>query len=97
MITIKELEHLAVLSRIELAEEDKKSLIKEFDSILAYVDQLKKVKVSTAAEDRVGAVKNVSRRDLAEPISKEDRDRLMAEAPEMVGEFVAVKKIIEQD
>ena len=96
MITIKELEHVAQLARIDLTEEHKKSLVKEFDSILAYVDQLKEVKVSGAAEDRVGAVKNVTRPDVVQTTSQEDRDGLLKEAPQRVGEFVAVKKIIEQ-
>ncbi|MFA6554624.1 MAG: Asp-tRNA(Asn)/Glu-tRNA(Gln) amidotransferase subunit GatC [Candidatus Paceibacterota bacterium] len=92
----EELEHLAVLARIKLTEEDKKSLVKEFDSILSYIDQLKKVKVSMDAEGRVGAVKNVARPDIAEPISMEDREGILNEAPQRVGDFVAVKKIIEQ-
>jgi aspartyl-tRNA(Asn)/glutamyl-tRNA(Gln) amidotransferase subunit C len=97
MITLTELEHLAALSRIKLTEDDKKSLVKEFDSILAYVDQLKKVDVSMEASGRVGAVKNVMRNDEAKPISEEDRRRLLDEVPDKVGDFVAVKKIIAQD
>ncbi len=97
MITVKELEHLATLSRIKLSEEDKKSLIKEFDSILAYVDQLKKVPVKMDAEGRVGAVKNVMRPDVVESVSPEDRERLLDEAPDREGDFIAVKKIIAQD
>ncbi len=96
MIKIDELEHLATLARIKLTEEDKESLLKEFDSILNYVDQLKKIKASTEAEDRVGVVKNVMREDKVEVISKEDREGLLKEAPERVGDFIAVKKIIEQ-
>ncbi len=97
MITVKELEHLATLSRIKLTDDDKKSLVKEFDSILAYVDQLKKVDVKMDAEGRVGAVKNVMRPDVAMPISAEDRERLLNEAPDREGDFIAVKKIIAQD
>ena len=97
MITPAELEHLAVLSRIKLTPEDKKSLIKEFDSILAYVDQLKKVDVSMDASARVGAVKNVTRADDVASISPADREGLLAEAPHREGDFIAVKKIIEQD
>ena len=97
MITVKELEHLGELSRIKLSESDKKSLIAEFDSILEYVDQLKKVNVPMDAEGRVGTVRNVMRPDLAQPISGEDRDRLLDEAPDREGDFIAVKKIIEQD
>ena len=94
MIKIEELEHLANLARIHLDEDDKKSLIKEFDSILGYVDQLKKVDVSLDAEGRVGAVKNVMRGDVAH--DDVDKDAVLAEAPDRVGDFVAVKKIIEQ-
>ena len=97
MITVKELEHLAQLSRIDLSEDDKKSLIKEFDSILGYVDQLKKADVKMDAEGRVGAVKNVTRPDAVENTSNEDRERLLAEAPDREGDFIAVKKIIAQD
>jgi len=97
MITVKELEHLAKLSRIHLDEAEKESLVKEFDSILGYVDQLKKVNVTSEAEARVGAVKNVMREDKVMSISSEDRERLLNEAPDREGDFIAVKKIIAQD
>ena len=97
MITVKELEHLATLARIELTEADKQSLVKEFDSILGYVDQLKKVKVDMDESGRVGAVKNVMRPDAAVLTSEGDRERLLAEAPQREGDFIEVKKIIAQD
>ena len=94
MITPAEIEKLATLARIKLTEEDKTSLVKEFDSILGYIDQLKKVEVSTDTEGRVGAVKNIMRPDEARQISPEDRERLLDEAPDREGDFIAVKKII---
>lgn len=97
MITVTELEKLAVLARIKLTEEDKESLAKEFGSILAYVDQLKKVEVSLDTEGRVGAVKNVMREDEVRSSSSEDRERLLASAPHREGDFITVKKIIAQD
>ncbi len=97
MITPKELEHLATLARIKLTEEDKESLLKEFDSILAYVDQLKKAEVSMDAESRVGAVKNIMRPDEVIATSGIDREALLKEAPDREGDFIAVKKIIAQD
>jgi len=96
MITNEEIEHLAKLARIELSSDDKAVLVQEFDSILGFVDQLKKVKVSMEAEERVGAVKNVMRPDIVEKISEEDRERLLKEAPHREGDFIAVKKIIAQ-
>jgi len=97
MISISELENLAKLARIKLSEDDKKSLVKEFDSILGYVDQLKKAPVKLDAEGRVGAVKNVMRTDEVISQSDDTREALLDSAPKREGDFVAVKKMIEQD
>ena len=94
MITPAEIEKLATLARIKLTEDDKVSLVKEFDSILGYIDQLKKVDVSIDTEGRVGAVKNSMRPDAARQISASDREGLLNEAPDREGDFIAVKKII---
>ncbi len=95
MITTAEIEKLATLARIKLSEEDKASLVKEFDSILGYIDQLKKVEVSTDTEGRVGAIKNIMRPDESRQISTDDRERLLDEAPDREGDFIAVKKILQ--
>ncbi|MEI8249434.1 MAG: Asp-tRNA(Asn)/Glu-tRNA(Gln) amidotransferase subunit GatC [Candidatus Taylorbacteria bacterium] len=97
MITPEEIKHLATLSRIKITDEDMVSLVKEFDGILGYIDQLKKVDVSTDTEGRVGAVKNVTRDDTARTISASDREALLNEAPDREGDFIAVKKIIAQE
>ncbi len=86
-----------MLARIKLTDADKQSLAKEFDSILGYVDQLKKLDISLDAEGRVGAVKNVMRPDEPIDTSAEEREGLLAEAPDREGDFIAVKKIIAQD
>ena len=96
MIKPEELDHLAKLARIHLDDSDKASLIKEFDSILGYVDQLKKVNVSMDALARVGAVKNIMRNDEAISSTEDERKALIDSAPAKVGDFIAVKKIIEQ-
>jgi len=97
MVTPEEIQHLANLARIKVTEEDKKSLVKEFDSILAYVDELKRVDVKLDSEGRVGAVRNAMRPDIVENSTTEERERLLAEAPQREGDFIAVKKIIAQD
>lgn len=93
MITVKEIEHLANLARIKLTDTEKQALTKEFDSILGYIDQLKKVQVSLENENRMTMVKNVSRTDEAVNTTKEDRERLLNEAPQRVDDYIAVKKI----
>lgn len=97
MITIPELDKLATLARIKLTDADKQSLVTEFDSILTYIDQIKAVDVSLDAEGRLGAVRNVTRPDVAQDTIPTDRDALLDAAPDREGDFVAVKKIIAQD
>lgn len=97
MITVKEIENLANLARIKIEDSEKQSLTKEIDSILNYIDEIKKATVNMDFEPIAGAVSNVFREDISSTISKEDRERILNEAPERIGDFVAVKKIIDQE
>ncbi len=97
MITVAEIEKLAQLARIKLDPSEKEALTKEIDSILTYVDEIKKATVDVDFTPVPGAVHNVFRADTARTISSEDRERLLNEAPDREGEFIAVKKIIAQD
>lgn len=96
MITITDIERLAELSRIKLEDTEKAGLVKEIDSILTYVDQIKKATVGSDAAGVAGSssVKNVTRPDTGVRVSDADRDVILDEAPDREGEFVAVKKII---
>lgn len=96
MITTIEIENLAKLSRIQLDDSQKDSLTKEVDSIIGYIDQLKKANVTISTEARVGAVKNVTRNDETVVTNPSDREAILNEAPDREGDFVAVKKIIAQ-
>lgn len=96
MITVAEVEKLAELARIKIDPSEKQGLAKEIDSILAYVDQIKKATVDMDHTPVPGAVRNVMRGDEARTIPAEDRERLLNEAPDREGDFVAVKKIIAQ-
>ncbi len=97
MITVKEIENLADLARIKLDDAEKKDLTKEIDSILTYIDQIKKATVDIDHTPTIGQVHNVFRDDVVKSIPKEDRELILNEAPDREGDFIAVKKIIEQD
>lgn len=97
MIEVKDIEKLAELARIKLDDSEKHDLTKEIDSILTYVDQIKKATVDIDHTPVPGVVHNVMREDVAVTTSPEDRERLLNEAPHREGEFIAVKKIISQD
>ena len=95
-ISLEEIEKLAELARIKIDEGEKKELTKEIDSILNYIDQIKEATVDIDYTPTAGEVHNIFRDDIAKPISDEDRNRILAEAPDREGDFIAVKKIIEQ-
>lgn len=97
MITAKEIENLANLARIKIEDDEKQELTKEIDSILSYVDQIKKATIDTDFTPIAGVVRNVFREDSVESISNDDRKKILDEAPDREGEYIAVKKIISQD
>lgn len=97
MVDVKDIEKLAVLARIKIADDEKVALTKEIDSILAYVDQIKKATVALDPTPALGSVYNVMREDVVVTTSREDREALLDEAPQKEGNFIAVKKIIAQD
>lgn len=97
MITTKEVEKLAQLARIKIDETEKQSLTKEIDSILSYVDEIKKATVDMDYTPIPGAIHNVFRSDETQSTSSEDREKILEESPDREGEFIAVKKIIAQD
>ena len=51
-ITEKELEHLAVLSKLKLSPEEKKKFLNNMDSIINFLDQLKTSHVNTTTEEQ---------------------------------------------
>lgn len=94
MVTVKDIEKLAELSRVKIEDSEKVELTKEIDSILSLVDQIKKATVDMDYTPITGAVHNVFREDKPESTSPEDREAILKEAPDRVGDFIAVKKII---
>jgi aspartyl-tRNA(Asn)/glutamyl-tRNA(Gln) amidotransferase subunit C len=94
MITPQEIDKLATLARIKLDDTEKVSMMKEIDSILAYIDQIKEATVDMDYTPAVGAVHNVFREDIVENTSPVDREAILKQVPDRVGDFIAVKKII---
>jgi len=94
-ITLKDVEHVARLSRLELSEAEKERMRQELDSILAYIDKLRALDTE-GVEPTSHAVPmvNVLRPDTPRPsFPQED---MLANAPERSGEFFRVPKIIEE-
>ncbi|MBU6431291.1 MAG: Asp-tRNA(Asn)/Glu-tRNA(Gln) amidotransferase subunit GatC [Patescibacteria group bacterium] len=96
MIEIKEIEKLAELSRIEISDEEKKTFLKDIDSILGYVGQIKAVagtanSINSREESKL---KNIFREDANPHDPGQFTEDLLAVAPEKENDCIKVKKIL---
>ena len=91
MITIKDVEHVAKLARLELSEEEKEKFSKQLGDILKYVEQMNEVD-TTGVEPMSHAIPmvNVMRED--EVVSEHTKEELMANAPLKEDGFFSVPK-----
>ena len=92
MITIKDVEHVAKLARLELTEEEKEVFTHQLGDVLAHVEKMNSVD-TTGVEPMNHAIDfyNVMRED--NKIYENTREELMSNAPDVEGEFFKVPKI----
>lgn len=88
---IKDVENLANLARLELAEEEKKQILSEMGSILEYVKQIEEVKVGDIKSEH--SLYNVWREDVAEP-REFSLELIRTQFPDSQDGFLKVKKIL---
>ncbi len=92
MIDSKTLDHLALLARLTVPEEEKEQLAKDINNIVKFIDVIQKVKLS-ASDDKVFAQRNVAREDIVMPLASVYD--LVEAAPLHKDGFVQVPKVIE--
>ena len=92
MITIKDVEHVAKLARLELTEEEKEKFTKQLGDVLKHVDAMNEVDTSNV-EPMAHAIDfvNVMREDEV----KQDftREEMLKNAPEEEDGFFKVPRI----
>jgi len=93
MITLQDIEKLATLSRLSLTDDEKEKYRGEIDSILGYIDILKKVSTDKCAPV-MSRNKNVLREDINPHESGVYTDKLLKLAPRNEDGYVKVKKIL---
>lgn len=91
---IKDIENLANLARIKLSDDEKKALLKDTEDILAFVSTVQEVKTKDEAEERLGALYNVTREDNESHKSGMHTEKLLGEAPAKKDNYIKVKKIL---
>ncbi len=93
-ISKEEVKYIANLARLGLTDEEVGHFQEQLESILGYIDKLKKVDVSdTVPMAHVLDLKNVYRPDEVKPSI--DSDKIFKIAPDSEGKFFKVPKVIE--
>ena len=92
MITIKDVEHVAKLARLELTEEEKEKFTKQLGDVLKHVDAMNEVDTSNV-EPMAHAIDfvNVMRDDKV--YYEQTKEELMKNAPDEENGFFRVPKI----
>ena len=90
---IKDIEKMAQLSRIEMSQAEKEKMLKEMDSILGFIDQIKNADVDIT-EREVGEVRNIMREDGEPHESGKYTEDILKEAPKVRDGYIEVKKIL---
>jgi aspartyl-tRNA(Asn)/glutamyl-tRNA(Gln) amidotransferase subunit C len=90
----KDVEHVALLSRLELSEQELDKFTGQLDAILEYIDVLNQVD-TTAVEPmaHVLEIRNVMRADEVQPSLP--REAALQNAPDAEDGFFKVPKIVE--
>lgn len=91
-ISKAQIDHLAKLARLDLTEKEKDKYAKQIGAILEYVGKLSELDTRDVEPlAHVVDLKNVIRRDEARSLSTSGK--VLAEAPELAGRLIKVKKV----
>ncbi|MBI3587112.1 MAG: Asp-tRNA(Asn)/Glu-tRNA(Gln) amidotransferase subunit GatC [Ignavibacteriales bacterium] len=92
-VTLKDVEHMAKLARLEFSEEEKQKFTHQLNDILAYVEQLNKLDTSKVEPlSHVIELSNVFRDDAVKPgLATEEA---LKNAPAKSDKFFKVPKVI---
>jgi len=94
LITIKEVEHVAKLARLELSEDEKNQFLEQLNKIIGYFNQLNEVNTE-GIEPMAHSVPivNVMREDIA--FDANLREEILNNAPQEENGYFRVPKITE--
>jgi len=90
------IEKLANLARLELAEAETTSLASDIESILGYVSEIQKVSAEETKPEMADHY-NIVRTDDVSHEPALYTDEILKEAPTREGNYIQVKKIIQND
>ncbi len=92
-ISKKEVEHVALLARLALSEEEKEKFTKQLSQVLDHAEKIKKLDTSNVfPTSHVIPLRNVFREDKAKPSFSEEK--ALSNAPEKENQAFKVPKIV---
>jgi len=94
MITQKDIDNLAELSRLELSVEEKSGFEKDLNSILDYVSEIQKIGTIESELKIDDQTTNIMRDDIVTTETGSYTRSLVDAAPEHTKDMVKVKKIL---
>ncbi len=94
-VTMKDVEHVASLARLEFSDDEKKTLMNQLNRILEYMEKLNELDTSNVEPlAQVIPLKNVFREDEVKP--SQPASEILKNAPAKTDKFFKVPKVIEQ-
>ncbi len=92
-VTIKDVEYIAKLARLEYSDEEKKTFTEQFNTILAYIEKLNELNTGDVEPlSHVIELSNVVREDEVKPSLPVDE--VLKNAPSKTDAFFKVPKVI---
>lgn len=93
MLTKKQVEHVALLGRLELSEEEKETYANQLSAILEYIETLNKLDTENVPPTaHVLPLKNVFRED--QVCTHMSNEKALSNAPDKEGNYFRVPKIV---
>ncbi len=93
-VTIKDVEYIANLARLEFKEEEKEKFTEQFNRILEYMEKLNELDTTNVEPlYHVIDIKNVFREDVVKP--SYPREEILKNAPSRTEFFFKVPKVIQ--
>ncbi len=91
----KDLEHVALLARLALSDEELKKYGKQISAILSYIDQLSEVDTTNIEPTaQVTGMENIYRADEIIPWDKSEQSAALKQAPELEDGQIKVKRVL---
>ena len=93
-MNLQDVENLAELARLDISQVEKESLIKDFEGILGYVQQIESVVIDEEVISGNEYAPHNAWREDEEVVRDFSLDSIKEQFPEAQGDFLKVKKIL---